>query len=121
MVFQDIVEGYPEELVEIMTFFQSLILSLDERIEEGIYGGKVVRMASYSMGRPDNVIAVTGLGKGHCKLFLHHTDKIDTKGLKLQGKGKHAKHIKINHRQSMDDDIYTEVLRQVADVVRNQI
>ena len=121
MQFADIVKGHPQELVEVMTFLQALILSLDKRIEEGIYGGKVVRMASYSIGRADNVIAVTGLGKDHCKLFLHHTDKIDPGGLKLEGKGKHARHVKIKSRRHMDDEVYRDVLQQVVDIVLTKI
>lgn len=121
MQFEDIIKGHSHELVEIMTFLQTLILSLDERIEEGIYGGKVVRMASYSIDKADNVIAVIGLGNDHCKLFLHHTDKIDPRGLKLEGKGKHARHIKIKSRQHMDDAVYADVLQQVVDVVITKI
>ena len=117
MQFTDIIKGNSEEIVEVMTLLQTLILSLDERIEEDIYGGKVVKMASYSIGRKDNVIAVIGPGKDHCKLFLHHIDKIDSKGLKLEGKGKHTRHIKIKSRQQMDDAAYAEVLQKVVDIV----
>ncbi|MFK7848335.1 MAG: hypothetical protein AB8G77_23810 [Rhodothermales bacterium] len=120
MVFEDIIEGQNQSVVEVVNYLRQLITSLDPEIEEGIYGGKVVKMASYSIGRADNVIAVVGPASNHTKLFLHHTDNIDAKGLKLEGKGKHAKHIKIQQLQVIDQSD-RDVLLQVVAIVKTKV
>ena len=78
-------------------------------------------MASYSIGRPDNVIAVIRQAFSHVKLFLHHTDKIDTSGLQLEGKGKHAKHIKIKNKEAMEENVYRDVLEHVTQIVKANV
>lgn len=120
MSFTSILGSVPEEIVAIAHRLRSLIMEYDLPIEEGIYGGKKVKMASYSIGRTDNVIAVIAPASNHCKLFLHHVDKIDPKGLKLEGKGKHAKHIKIFTLDTIDEPIYRSVIGQVAAIVASK-
>lgn len=120
MTFNDLLIGHSEPLQKILKNLQKLILKLNPAIEEDIYGGAKVQMASYSIGRKDNVIAVTGIGKDHVKLFLHHTHKIDAKGLKLEGKGKHAKHVKIYALDEKDFDILLAVIDQVHEIVASK-
>lgn len=121
MSFISILEEVPEEIVAIAHRLRALILDEDQPIEESIYGGKKVKMASYSIGRTDNVIAVISPAPTHCKLFLHHVDKIDSMGLKLEGKGKHAKHIKIFSLDAVDEAIYRDVIGQVASIVASKV
>ena len=120
MEYNDILEGHSPDLVAIANYLKNLILSFNSKIKEDIYGGKTVKMASYSIARPTNVIAVLGLGKDHCKLFLHHVDKIDSNGLNLEGKGKHAKHIKIFRLQDINELIYRKVIGQVVEIVESK-
>lgn len=97
MTFKDILTDQPEYLQNIANEVRKLILKTDESIEENIYGGAKVKMSLYSIGGTDNVLYGIGFGKDHVKLYLHHTDKpgADTTGLKLEGKGKHARTVKI--------------------------
>jgi hypothetical protein len=78
-------------------------------------------MASYSINRKNNVIAVVGPAKDHVKLFLHHCDKLDTKGIKLQGKGEHAKHVKLFKLEDFDEDTYKNVIGQVVEIALAKI
>ncbi len=120
MSFASILESVPHEISAIANRVRALILDHDLPIEEDIYGGKKVKMASYSIGRTDNVIAVIGPAANHCKLFLHHVDKIDPMGLKLEGKGKHAKHIKIFTLDAIDEAVYVSVIGQIAAIVSSK-
>lgn len=103
MIFEDILENKPEEMRGIALQVRSLILKTDKRIDEGVYGGEKVRMSLYSIGSDTNVLYGLGVDEDHVKLYLHHTGKpnVDVAGLKLEGKGKHAKHVKI---KDMADD-----------------
>lgn len=120
MTYKDILEGQPTEMVEIMNTLHKLILELDPAVEEEFLGGAKVRMVSCFVGHRNNVVAVFGPAKNHCKLFLHHCDKIDTKDLKLEGKGKHAKHIKIKNLEQPDIELYKSVLLQVVEVCKRK-
>ena len=116
MQFKDIYANSPAELFHIGKKIQQLIIGLHPQIKETCHGGTKVRMASYSIGRLDNVVAVAGPGNDHCKLFLHHCDNIDSKGIKLEGKGKHAKHVKLYAPEDFDEQRYRLVIRQVVDI-----
>ena len=72
-------------------------------------------MAYYFVGDYNNAVGVIGTAKDHCKLFLHHTDHINTAGLQLEGKGKHAKHVKIfSLDEIQQNSIYSEYIKKIA-------
>lgn len=109
MEFADILENRPAELQELAQDVRSILLKIDKRIDENVYGGKKVRIALYSIGGDTQVLYGLSIGKDHVQLYLHHADKpgVDVAGLKLEGKGKHAKHVKIK-------TLNTEVKKQVT-------
>lgn len=117
MKLEDVLQGSSDSVVEVTLYLREIIKALDPRVEEGFYGGKVVKMASFSIGKSDNVIAVLSPAAHHLKLYLHHTDKVDTGDLKLQGKGKHAKHIKIESKEEVDEGLFKKVLGEITKVV----
>lgn len=108
-------DNYPQELKDVAHRLRTLALKTDKRIEEHIYGGAKVRMALYSIGHTDNVLFGIGLGKDHIKLYLHHTEKVETETLKLEGKGKHAKTVKI--KATSKDNL--ETLKRVMTNIRD--
>lgn len=121
MNYNDILEGHSTEIVDIIKALRKLILELDPTIEEEFLGGAKVKLVSYSIGNRNNVVAVYSPSANHCKLYLHHTDKIDTKGLKLEGKGKHAKHVKIKTFEQLVIQFYKSVLVQVVEVCKGEL
>lgn len=121
MTYNDIIEGQPAEIVELTHTLRDLILGLDSAVEEEFLGGAKVRMVSFFIGNRNNVVAVVSPGGDHCKLYLHHTDKIDTTGIKLQGKGKHAKQVRITSLAEVDIPTYKRVLGQVVEVCKRKV
>ena len=121
MKVEDVIAEHPEEITELFYKLRALILSLDERIDEDVYGGKVVKMVSFSVSRTDNVMAVLSPSENHCKLFLHYPDDIDAMGLKLEGKGKHARHIKIKPSDPWEEDKIQYALTQVLAIVLTKV
>lgn len=109
------------ELLKVANRLRELILSQSDQIEENAGGGEKVKMTLYSLGRNDNVLAVIGMGKGHCKLFLHHTDKIDTLDLKLRGKGKHAKTVWISSLDEIIEPTFETVLKQITQIASQNV
>ena len=109
------------ELLEIAYKLRGLILKQSDQIIEDAGGGKKVKMTLYSIDRKDNVLAVIGIAKGHCKLFLHHTDKIDTLDLKLKGKGKHAKTVWISSLADIAEPTFETVLKQITEIALQKV
>lgn len=117
MEFKDIFSNRPASLFKLGEKIRHLILSLEQRIVETCHGGASVKMASYSIGKQDNVLAVISPSNDHCKLYLHHYDKIDSGTLGFQGKGKHAKHVKLYSLEGFDEEIFRPILKQIVKVV----
>lgn len=113
MTFEDIYTNQPQALIDIVHQLRGLILDTDNRIEEHVYGGEKVRMTLYSINHTNNVLYGLAVAKDHVKLYLHHTEKADTQTLKLEGKGKHAKTVKI---KTVDEDYLTIVKRVLSNI-----
>ena len=121
MEFKDIIIGKSEKIVEIMQQLRALSLTIHPEIEEDFYGGNTVQMALYSIGRKDNPIHGIAAGKDHCKLFFHHFDKVDVSMFKLEGKGKHSRHIKIFDLEGFDQKTCSKVLKNIAKIAKSKI
>jgi hypothetical protein len=63
--------------------------------EENIYGGLMVANALYSIGGPAKVICGIQPDKIQCRLFLHNVADVKLPGIKIEGAGKHARHVKV--------------------------
>ena len=121
MNFEAILTYRPKALHEIVFRLRIISKQLHPEISEDIYGGKVVRMVLYSIGRKDNPIIGFALSKDHCQLFLHHFDKIELHGLKLNGKGKHSRHVKIRNVEEIDEDKLLKVFQSILDIAQTKI
>ncbi len=117
MNFENVLENSIPEVIEIAHFLRKLVLDLHPEIEEDFYGGQKVKMSMYSIGPKNNPIAVIGSGGTHCKLFLHHTDRVETYGLKLEGKGKYSKHIKFFKMRDIIEEDLLKVLTNIVKIV----
>jgi hypothetical protein len=120
MEFIDIIEGKATDIIEIMLHLRDLSLTIHPDIIEDCYGGKAVQMALYSIHKKDNVTHGISASKDHCKIFLHHFDKVDTSKFKLEGKGKHSRHIKIFEVQDIDKNSLLKVLKEIAIIVNSK-
>jgi hypothetical protein len=116
MDFDELIATWPEITRPAAQAARKLILSQHPAIIEQIAGGEKVRYAAYFIGEPIHVVAVLGGGKDHCKLYLHHTSKISTGKLKLEGKGKHARHIKLFSASQLAGADYAVALKAVTEI-----
>lgn len=115
MTFDTLIEGKPEHLQKVAMQLKGLALRVDKLINEQIYGGIKSKVALYSKGGADNVLFGIQLNEKYCILYLHHTETADTMTLKIEGDGKHAKHVKIT---AMTPELETEIKQVMKNIIR---
>lgn len=92
--FAELIAPYPAEIQETAKWLQALILSEFPQVEENIYGGAKVGNALYSIGSADRVALGIMPGPRFVKLFIHDPEHLGETPFRLEGRGKHMRHIK---------------------------
>ncbi|MEL6557397.1 MAG: DUF1801 domain-containing protein [Bacteroidota bacterium] len=113
MTLEDVIADHTEEIQEIFHKLRTIVLNTNPEPDESFLGGAKVRMSSYSIG--GKMICVIGPYKDHCKLYLHHTDHVDTGTLKLEGKGKHSKTVRIS---TLDEELSIEIKAVISEITK---
>lgn len=93
--FADLIAPFPAAVRESATTLRTLILEAMPEAHEDVSGGLKFAMALYSLGQPTNVACGLQPTAEHCKLYLHHVRPGDVNGLRLEGSGKNARHVKV--------------------------
>ena len=94
--FSELVEPFPESIQETAVWLRETILEAFPPVEESIHGGSKVAHALYSVGSADAVALGIQPGARFVKLFIHDPEYLgDVEGFKLEGRGKHMRHIKL--------------------------
>ena len=95
------------KLREIITAFFS-------DIDESIHGGKKVKLTLFTRNGPNNVICgIQQATNDNCMLYVHHVDSITHDRLKFSGKGKHAKRIKFERFNDIQENDIQWLLKKV--------
>lgn len=92
--FEELAAPFDRGTRETAEWLRSLILESFPSVEEGIYGGTKVANALYSVGSPDSVALGIQPTEGLVKLFIHDPQHLGPSSFKLEGRGKHMRHIK---------------------------
>jgi DNA helicase IV len=115
MTFEIIKKDRPESIRKTAQKLRNIIFETLGDIDENIYGGKKVQNALYSKGDPNNVVCGIQTNDKYCLFYLHKTDVVNTDGLKLEGKGKHAKHVKFASAAEIDENLIRRVLTEIIE------
>lgn len=94
--FEELVKPFPAEIREIAEWLRSLVLAEFPQLDENIYGGSKVANALYSVGGTERVALGIQPGGSYVKLFIHDPEHLPETEFKLEGKGKHMRHIKLD-------------------------
>lgn len=94
--FEELVKPFPAEIREIAEWLRALFLAEFPQLDENIYGGSKVANALYSVGSTDRVALGIQPGRSYVKLYIHDPEHLPETELKLEGKGKHMRHIKLD-------------------------
>lgn len=94
--FEEMIAPFPGAVRDTAEWLRSLILESFPQVDETIYGGTKVANALYSVGTPDSVaLGIQASGKA-VKLFIHDPEQLGATSFKLEGRGKHMRHIKFS-------------------------
>jgi hypothetical protein len=94
--FEEMVKPFSHEVREVAEWLRSLLLAEFPELDENIYGGSKVATALYSIGGTDRVALGIQPGGRFVKLFVHDPEHLPSTSFKLEGKGKHMRHIKLS-------------------------
>jgi hypothetical protein len=92
--FAELVAPSSPVIRETTEWLRTTILREFPQVEENIYGGTRVAMALYSVGGTDAVALGIQPGDRFVKLFIHDPEHLGPSSFKLEGRGKHMRHIK---------------------------
>lgn len=92
--FEALVAPFSDKVGAIAAWLRHLILAEFPQCDEIVYGGVKVANALYSVGGPNRVALGIQPGPRVVKLFLHDPEHLGRTEFKLEGKGKHMRHIK---------------------------
>lgn len=107
-------EVFAEQPVKIRTLAKSLrklALGTKPRLTENAYGGAKVRLTLYSLDQPSNVVCGIQPAYDGCLFYLHHVTPADSSVVKIAGKGKHARQIRVSE---LTPEITRELRRLLA-------
>ena len=93
--FDELVAPFPASIREAAAALRSAVLARFPHAHEHVSGGLKFGTALYSFEKPTNVALGLQPTDTHCKLYLHHVRPGEIAGLKLEGSGKNARHVKI--------------------------
>ena len=93
--FDALLAPYPAEIQIIAFSLREALLHAFPQLAENVSGGVAIGIALYSVGSSERVAVGIQPGKGFVKVFLHDAHLLPASSLKLEGAGKHTRHIKL--------------------------
>jgi hypothetical protein len=93
--FDALIAPFPDATRETALALRDLVRHCGSNVDETVSGGLAFANALYSVARATNVFAAISPAASHCKLYLHRVQASDVSGLKLEGAGRHSRHIKV--------------------------
>lgn len=93
--FAALVNPYPATVRAIAEWLRAELLREFPQLQETVSGGLKSGTALYSVGGPERVAVGMQPGDGFVKFFLHDHSLIPPGRFRLEGSGKHSRHIKI--------------------------
>lgn len=93
--FEDLLTGHSAPLQDVCRGLRGLLQAALPEAVEGIYGGTKVGLALYAVGDGKQVICGIQPSGDDCLFYLHYLKPEDSPRLKLEGQGKHARHVRV--------------------------
>lgn len=92
--FDALIAPFSATVQETARWLRELIVDTFPQLAEDVYGGTKVANALYSVGAKDRVALGIQPGPKAVKLFIHDPEHLGDPPFKLEGKGRHMRHIK---------------------------
>jgi hypothetical protein len=104
----DVFAGHPVAVRRVALQLRKLVIETLPDATETPVGGAKVRLTLFSLGSSGKTICGVQPGAHGCLLYLHHIAPEDSSLLKIGGKGKHARQIKV---ETLDQPMVDEIRR----------
>lgn len=92
--FSELVAPFAPHIRSTAAWIRNVILDEFPHLVESIDGGTKVAHALYGVGAPERVALGIQPGARAVKLFVHDPEAIGETPFKLEGRGKHMRHVK---------------------------
>lgn len=112
---QELLEPFPQQIRDLTDEIRQVILAVLPDSEENVYGGKKVGNVLYSVGGTGNVICGMQPQQTFVRVFFHRWERLKAQGYRIQGSGKHARHVKISAPSEIDAIGLTAMLNIVKE------
>lgn len=93
--FEALIAPFSADVQAIAERLRGLIGEGLPEAAENIYGGAKVGNALYSIGDPNHVICGIQPDADLCRLYVHNVHNLKHPEFKIEGSGKHARHVKV--------------------------
>jgi hypothetical protein len=94
--FGEMIAPFPPEVRATALWVRDVIRAEFPQVLESIHGGTKVANALYGVGRPDRVALGIQPGARFVKLFVHDPDHLGETPFRLEGRGRHMRHVKLS-------------------------
>ena len=115
--FDELVAPLPREIREIATRLRAVIRSALPTADEAVSGGAKMGMALYSVGAATDVVCGFQPTRDAVKLFFHGWEALKAAGYRLEGSGRHARHVKVRSSGDLETLDAAEMIRIAAEAV----
>lgn len=112
--FAELVAPFPATVREAADALRARIREALPEAHEHVSGGLKFGTALYSVGRPTNVACGLQPTEAHCKLYLHHVRPGDVTGLRLEGTGTNARHVKVPSPEAAQHPAIAQAIARAA-------
>lgn len=92
--FEELVAPFPADVRATAGWIREVIMQEFPGIIESIHGGTKVANALYGVGRSERVALGIQPGPRFVKLFVHDPEELGETTFKLEGRGRHMRHVK---------------------------
>lgn len=106
--------GYSKQTVARTKWLRSVVASALPQCTESVQGARMMGYAHYWQESRQDVLAMISPEDEMVKLYIHHVRKDATGRLKVEGTGKHARHVKLWLDQEYDEEDLRNLLAQVV-------
>ncbi len=108
--FAELLAPLPEDVAEVAEALRTIVRRTIPHADEAVSGGARMGMALYSIGDARNVVCGIQPTDRMCKLFFHGWRQLEEHGFRLEGSGKHARHVKLRPGEEPDPDVVAEMI-----------
>ena len=109
--FDGVFDRAEPAIAETARRLRGIIQAAIPDLEETISGGSKVQLVLYSHGGANRVVCGMQPAAAACMFYLHRIQPEDVPEYKLEGQGKHAKHIKLKTPEAIDEAAIERAIR----------